>query len=524
MRVVTAAEMREIDRVAIRTYGIPGRVLMERAGMAVAEKAMELFPGKRFLVLCGGGNNGGDGLVAARGIHNHGVRVKAIILSKQDSLSPDCKAQYQLAQKTGVDIEFRKTLSKADLHGSVVIDAVFGTGLSKPVGGELGKIFRIINEADVAVVAVDIPSGISSDNGEVLGEALMAEHTITFGLPKLGHFLYPGAGYTGSLQVVDIGFPETITSSEEIKTELVSRDIAAALVPPRRRNSFKGDYGHVLIIAGSRGKTGAAMLTAEACLRTGSGLVTIGVPETLLDIFQSRVLEEMTLPLKDRGDGTLDAGAIDTILNFASKNADVIAIGPGIGITPDTGNIMKRIVLSSAVPVVIDADGLNAISDSREIFSKAKSPVIITPHPGEMARLLRQKSEGTKQKVNKVIRSSIQDIEQDRIETAVSFAKETGVYVVLKGVPTIVATPEGSAYINTTGNPGMATGGSGDVLTGIIASLAGQGLDPAAAAVLGVYLHGLAGDTAASVFGEHSLIASDIISALPEAFISLRHP
>jgi NAD(P)H-hydrate epimerase len=516
--------MREIDRVTIRTYGIPGLVLMERAGMAVAEKAMELFPGKRFMTLCGGGNNGGDGLVAARGIHNRGSRAKAILLSKQDSLSPDCKAQYQLAQKTGVDIEFRKTVSKSDLHGSVIIDAVLGTGLSKPVGGDLARIFRLINEADVPVIAVDIASGISSDNGEVLGEALMADHTITFGLPKRGHFLYPGADYTGSLQVVDIGFPEKLTSSEKIKAELVSRDIAATLVPPRRRNSFKGDYGHVLIIAGSRGKTGAAMLTAEACLRTGSGLVTIGVPETLLDIFQSRVLEEMTFPLADRGDGTLAAKAIDAILRFASQNADVIAIGPGIGVTPDTEEIVKKIVLSSAVPVVIDADGLNAIRDSREIFSKAKSPVIITPHPGEMVRLLRRKSEVTKQKANKVTRISIQDIEEDRIETAVTFAKETGVYVVLKGVPTIVAAPEGSAYINTTGNPGMATGGSGDALTGIIASLTGQGLDPAAAAVLGVYLHGLAGDSAAMALGEHSLIASDIISALPEAFLSLRRP
>jgi len=518
MKVVTAAEMREIDRATIRTYGIPGLVLMESAGMAVAAKAMELFPEKRFLILCGGGNNGGDGLVAARGIHNSGSRAKAIILSKQDSLSPDCKAQYQLAQKTGVDIEFRKTVSKSDLHGSVIIDAVLGTGLSKPVGGDLAKIFRLINEADVPVIAVDIASGISSDNGEVLGEAVMADHTVTFGLPKRGHFLYPGAGYTGSLQVADIGFPEKLTGSEKIKAELVSRDIAATLVPPRRRNSFKGDYGHVLVIAGSRGKTGAALMTAEASLRAGSGLVTLGVPETLLDIYQSRVMEEMTLPLADRGDGTLAAKAIDAILNFASQNADVIAIGPGIGVTPDTEEIVKKIVLSSAVPVVIDADGLNAVKDSTGIFSKAKSPVIITPHPGEMARLLRQKSV---EKTDKKTGISIQDIEKDRIETAISFAKKTGVYVVLKGVPTIVATPGGSAYINTTGNPGMATGGSGDVLTGIIASLAGQGLDSAAAAVLGVHLHGLAGDTAAAVLGEHSLIASDIISALPEAFLSL---
>jgi NAD(P)H-hydrate epimerase len=517
MKVVTAAEMREIDRAAIKTYGIPGLVLMERAGMAVAEKAMEIFPGKRFLVLCGGGNNGGDGLVAARGIYNHGLRVKALVFSKQESLSPDCKIQYHLAMKSGVDIEFRKSLTRADLHGSVIIDAVFGTGLSKPVAGELGKAFRLINETEVSVVAVDIASGISSDNGEVLGEAIMADHTVTFGLPKRGHLLYPGAEYSGSLYVEDIGFPAELTNSENIRVELIDRELSGSLLPARGRNSFKGDYGHVLVIAGSRGKTGAAFLTAESALRTGSGLVTIGVPETLMDIYQSRVMEEMTLPLADHGDGTLAAKAIDAILNFVSQHADIIAIGPGISVTPDTEDIVKQIVLSSAVPLVIDADGLNAIKDI-DIFSKAKAPIIITPHPGEMARLLNKNSKFKIQKNNRAAVISTHDIEKDRIGTALAFAKETGVCVVLKGAPTIVATPEGNVFINTTGNPGMATAGAGDVLTGIIASLVGQGLDPSSAASLGVYLHGLAGDTAAAMLGEHSLIASSIIAALPEAF------
>jgi ADP-dependent NAD(P)H-hydrate dehydratase / NAD(P)H-hydrate epimerase len=511
MKVVTAAEMKEIDRVTIHEHGTPGLVLMERAGTAVASHAMELFPGKKFLVLCGGGNNGGDGLVAARSLCNNGFRVKALMLSKQDSLSPDCKAQYELADKAGVDIAFSKELTRADLHESVLIDAVFGTGLSKSVSGDLADLFRVVNDSAIPVIAVDIASGISSDTGEVLGEAIRADHTVTFGLPKRGHLLYPGAEYAGSLYVEDIGFPEELVKSETLKTGLISKELAASLVPPRPCNSFKGDYGHVLVIAGSRGKTGAAFMTAQAALRTGSGLVTLGVPETLLDIYQSRVMEEMTLALRDKGNGTLHQAAIDAILNFISQNADVIAIGPGIGVTPATEKIVSQTVLSSAAPVVIDADGLNSLKDSRGILSKAKSPVVITPHPGEMARLLR--STGI----------SIADIEKDRIGTTLSFAEETGVYVVLKGVPTIVATPEGDAFINTTGNPGMATAGSGDVLTGIIASLLGQGLDAASASVLGVYLHGLAGDTAAAVLGEHSLIASDIISALPEAFQCLKN-
>jgi NAD(P)H-hydrate epimerase len=291
-------------------------------------------------------------------------------------------------------------------------------------------------------------------------------------------------------------------------------------MPSRSRDSYKGEYGHVLVIAGSKGKTGAALMTAKACMRSGSGLVTIGMPESLMDILQGRVTEEMTLPLPDKGDGTLDKKALKVILDFACRQADVIAIGPGIGVSPATEKIVTGLIQSAAIPLVIDADGLNSIKNSRDILSKAKSPVIITPHPGEMAGLLNrmQKAENVKQK--KEVR--IHDIERDRINTALSFSQETGVYVVLKGVPTIIASPEGDAYINTTGNPGMATAGSGDVLTGIIASLAGQGLNPVEASVCGVYLHGLAGDEAAEDKGERSLIASDIIHALPAAFRCLK--
>ncbi len=528
MKVVTSQEMREIDRITVEEYGIPSLVLMERAGLAVALKVSKLLTPnsklKRVLVLCGGGNNGGDGIAAARNLHNWGFKVNVLIFAKKDSLSPDCNAQYQIAKKNGIPIEFRKTVNERDIHGAVVIDAIFGTGISRHIKGSIADVIKFVNASRIThhalTVSVDIPSGISSDTGEILGKAVKADCTVTFGLPKRGHFLYPGAEYTGRLFVEDIGFPDNLLAEDNLRVGLMTKETVSGLIPPRPGYSHKGDYGHILIVAGSKGKTGAALMAAKACLRSGSGLVTLAVPESLIDIFQNRVTEEMTLPLPDNGNGTLSPKAADVILNFASERIDVIAIGPGIGVSNNTEKVMNELIQKSTVPMVIDADGINAIAPphpplvkggqrgvmSKEaigLFKKAKSPIILTPHAGEMARLLQRA------------------VEKDRINTAISFSKETRTYLVLKGVPTIVAEPDGNAFINTTGNPGMATAGSGDVLTGIIASLLGQGLNPIDSSVLGVYLHGLAGDIAAKARGEHSLIASDIIDSLPDAFLKL---
>jgi NAD(P)H-hydrate epimerase len=505
MKVVTSNEMQEIDRVTIEKYGIPGPVLMERAGYAVALRIRELYPLKKVVVLCGSGNNGGDGLVAARNLHNLGFSVNVFILAKKDALSSDCNLQYQIAKRIGIPLKFCKTLSKKDIHGSVVIDAIFGTGISRIVTGELAEIFSLLNNSETPVVSVDIPSGISSDTGEIIGKAVKADFTVTFGLPKRGHYLYPGAEYTGRLFIEDIGFPVGLLTSKKLKVDLIDKEFAAGLIPQRPKYSHKGDYGHVLVVAGSKGKTGAALMTAKACLRAGAGLVTLGVPESLMNVFQRRVTEEMTLPLPDDSMGMLSSKAIDNILGSVSRGVDVIAVGPGIGISSDTEKIVVELVKKSPLPMVIDADGINCLKGKKNILKAARSPIILTPHPGEMARLL-LKSE---------VRESI---ERDRINTAISFSKGTGAYIVLKGVPTIVSAPEGNAYVNTTGNPGMATAGSGDVLTGIIVSLMGQGLNPVDASTLGVYLHGLAGDIAAKKKGEHSLIASDIINSLPAAF------
>lgn len=509
MKAVTAQEMREIDRITVEEYGIPGIVLMERAGLAVASKVRELCHQRKAVVLCGGGNNGGDGLVVARDLYNCGYNLKVLMLAKKESLSADCRVQLQMAGKIGVPVEFPQVINDRELHGAVIVDAVLGTGLSRSVSGGLADIFAAVNRSGVPVISVDMPSGISSDTGEILGAAIKATYTVTFGLPKRGHLLYPGAAHAGRLFVEDIGFPTNLLTSDALKTGVIDRDVVSSLVRPRQRYSQKGDYGHVLVIAGSQGKTGAAFMAARSCLRSGSGLVTIGIPESLMDVFQGRVTDEMTLPLPDTGKGTLSGDAVDKILNFIDQKIDVIAIGPGIGVSADTVKIMAELVEHSPVPLVIDADGINAIEGNQAMLKSARSPLILTPHPGEMRRLIQDKG------------YSIADIEKDRINTALSFSRETGTCLVLKGVPTIVADSGGNAFINSTGNPGMATGGSGDVLTGIIASLLGQGLEPVLASMLGVYLHGLAGDMAARAKGEYSLIASDIIESLPDAFSSL---
>lgn len=513
MKVVNSEQMRKIDKLTIEGYGIPSLVLMERAGLAVASKIKELFPPQKVLVIAGRGNNGGDGLVIARILHTWGYRVKVLILAKQDELSQDCKKQYEIATNFGIEIEFSQTLSEKDLHSSIVVDAIFGTGLNKTVDETLLKVFSQINNSKRPVFAVDMPSGVSADSGEVLGGAIRATFTITFGLPKVGHFLYPGASYTGKLFIENIGFDIKLLQLKELKVNLIEKEKISNEMPLRERYSHKGDYGHVLIVAGSKGKTGAALLTAKSCVKSGSGLVTLGVPESLMCIIQSRITEEMTLPLKDTGRGTLSAEAIDEIFSFQGKRKiNTIAIGPGIDVSKDTEIIVSELIRNSTVPLVIDADGLNSLCANPAVLLEAKVPIILTPHPGEMARLC-----------SATYRQDFKtsDVERDRIGISTKFATEYNSFVVLKGVPTVVASPEGEIFINPTGNPGMATGGSGDVLTGIIASLCGQGLTPLNASICGVYLHGLAGDLGSIKKGEYCLVAQDIIDFLSDAFLSV---
>jgi NAD(P)H-hydrate epimerase len=501
MKVVTAKEMQEIDRRTIKDCGVHGPVLMERAGLAVADRIREMFQPGKAVVLAGAGNNGGDGIVVGRELHNSGWNVKVILLLKEDKLSRDCLAQYRTAKKLGVPIDFRTKIDEKDTHAAVVVDAIFGTGLGRDIKGSLANTIDLLNASGAPVVSVDIPSGVSSDTGKIMGTAVRARATVTFGAPKKGHFLYPGAEYAGEIFVEDIGFPGEFF--DDIKCTLLEQEIMAALVPPRPVYSHKGHYGHVLVVAGSSGKTGAAFMAAKACLMSGAGLVTLGVPETLMDVFQSRVTEEMCLPLPDYGDGTLSDKALKPIVDFLGRKADALAIGPGIGISEDIKALISELAVTVAVPSVMDADALNALEGKTAVFKKAKAPVVITPHPGEFSRLSGK---------------SRDDIEADRIEAARAFSGEAGVTLVLKGVPTVVAEPEGEVFINPTGNPSMAKAGSGDVLTGMVASFLAQGLGPVEGSTLGVYMHGLAGDIAAAELGLQSVLASDIIKAIPEAF------
>jgi NAD(P)H-hydrate epimerase len=534
MKVVTSEEMRLIDKKTIEGYGVTGVVLMERAGLSVASRLKEIFGRKKVFVVSGSGNNGGDGFVVARSLHKEGWDVKVFLTARPEDLKGDALLQYYVAIKFGVNVFPIKELLTH--HSSLItkhlifVDAILGTGLSKNVTGMLSEVIRFLNNSNIPIISVDIASGISSDNGQIMGEAIRADYTVTFGLPKRGHLLYPGAQYSGELFIEDIGFPEELLRSDRLNVELLIKNEVFPLLPERQRYSYKGDYGHVLIVAGSKGKTGAAFMAAKSCLRSGAGLVTIGVPESLADIFQSRVTEEMTLILPDKGNGTLSGKASQVILNFLNEKADVIAIGPGIGVSADTKKLVKTLLKNCVSPLVIDADGINSLQGERDVFIKSKAPIILTPHPGEMARLLNPLTPPfTKGRDRLATRGRggitvrISDIEKDRINVALSFAKKTGTYTVLKGVPTIIAAPDGRAYINSTGNPGMASAGTGDVLTGMIAGFLSQGIKPLHASILGVFMHGLAGNIAASEKGEHSLIATDIIDKIPIAFHSLSH-
>lgn len=529
MKVATADEMRTIDNETINNYGIPGSVLMERAGLAVVSKVKELFGRAKVIIISGRGNNGGDGFVVARNLHNDGWDVRVFLAALPEDLRGDALLQYKTAVQFGVEIKPIQDLlihhSSIITRHSIIVDALLGTGLSKDVTGELLNAIDRINTSGRPVLSVDIPSGISSDNGQIMGKAVRARYTVTFGLPKRGHLLYPGAEYSGDLFIEDIGFPKRLINAEQLNVELLEDRNIAPFIPKRKRYSHKGIYGHVLIVAGSRGKTGAALMAAKACLKTGAGLVTLGVPESLADVFQSRVTEEMTLVLPDKGDGTLSEKASYKILDFLNGTAHLLAIGPGIGVSAETTRIMKNLIKNSSSPIIIDADGINSIGGERRIFKTTNVPIILTPHPGEMTRLLQDskrqkiiKKNSSIQKPDTEIRRSI---ERDRINTVLSFSRDTKTYLVLKGAPTIIATPDSKAFINATGNPGMAKGGTGDVLTGMIAGFLSQTMNPINACILGVFIHGLAGDIAVSEKGLHPLMATDIIDKIPDAFSAL---
>ncbi|MBN1907708.1 MAG: NAD(P)H-hydrate dehydratase [Deltaproteobacteria bacterium] len=514
MRLVTASEMREMDRLTINDAGIPGVVLMENAAKGATEIFMVHFnpsEASSILIICGKGNNGGDGYVMARYLHNRGMKVSVIITGERSAISGDALINFSVIEKLGIEISeipddtafeiFTHSLSGC----SYIIDGIFGTGLNSPVKGIYKKIIDAVNNSNKHVMSIDIPSGLNSDTGEIMGAAVKADLTATFGFAKPGHYIYPGRALTGRLVTVDIGIPEMIASRLETTHRLIKPDDFKGDLSTHNPEAHKGTKGHLLIIAGSTGKTGAAALTAMGALRAGAGLVTVGIPASLNSIMECKLTEAMTAPLPETKAGTLSYSGLDDILRLASGKS-AIAIGPGLSTDPETVRLVCEIIKRCSLPMVIDADALNAISLNPEMLDLLDQRKILTPHPGEMGRL---------------IGLTAKDIQQNRLNISREFAKKRQCCLVLKGAGTIVAEPDGTLHINPTGNPCLATGGTGDVLAGIISGLLARGLKEVKAATAGVYIHGLAADLYAEKNGESGMIASDLLDKIPGVMNSL---
>ena len=515
--LVTGQQMRELDRLTIERYGTPGRVLMERAGAGATAHLLRAFPQllsdtrkASVLVLAGKGNNGGDGFVMARLLRQRGLACEVVLAAKRADVSGDARRALSAFVRgrgriTEVTRPDQLALVEDKLRScGLVVDALLGTGLNAPVRGLVAGLIALVNGSDRPVVAVDIPSGLDADRGQPLGDAVQARLTVTFGYPKLGLSQYPGLNYVGRLVVVDIGIAPEALATVRPTVGLLSPETLGRFVQPRQPDSHKGSFGHLLVVAGARGKSGAALLAASAGLRTGTGLVTLAGPESLVPVFSVAVLEAMTLGLPERADGSLRMAA--GALRAALQARTAVAFGPGIGVSADTLKLTRWLLKHTELPLLIDADGLNCVASQPDLLRDASQPVVLTPHPGEMARLTNTGST---------------EVQASRLELARSFATSFRCYVVLKGARTVIAAPDGWAWINPTGNSGMASGGMGDVLAGIIGGLLAQGYQPAEACQLGVFIHGSAGDLAAREIGPVGILARDVIDRLPRALRSL---
>jgi len=507
MKLVTAAEMRELDRRAIEEVGIPSLVLMENAGRTTYQILRREFPGLAgpVAVVAGRGNNGGDGSVVARYLAQDGVPVSIFLVAARDQVKGDALVNLQIAARLGikiVEVQAEQDLNPLAHHlarSALIVDALLGTGLNSEVRGLHRMVIDGINRLRPPVLAVDIPSGLGADCGRPLGAAVQAQVTVTYGWPKIGQILAPGRDYAGRLWQVDISIP--LALAKDIPGELATAEEMRSLLPPRPRDGHKGAFGHLVVLAGSEGKTGAATLAAAGALRAGAGLVTLGLPAGLNDILEAKLTEAMTLPLPEApGFRALGFKALEPLLDFLQQKT-ALALGPGLGTHPETRVVVRHLARHLPLPVVIDADGVNALAGEPELLKDAAGPRILTPHPGEMARFLG---------------ITTREVQEDRLAIARQAAVRSKAVVVLKGAQTLVADPQGRVSINATGNPALASGGTGDVLTGLIGGFLAQKLNPWDAARLGVYLHGLAADYFAGQYGPRGLIAGDLPAVLPE--------
>ena len=514
-KVLTAKEMQKIDAIASSHYAIDGLKLMENAGKSIVNQIKRRFDdllNKKIFIFCGKGNNGGDGFVAACLFFGMGVSVTVILLEKRINLKGNASINAELAFNLGVTIieieGMHSDLSQYNLCScDIIIDALLGTGLTRPVEGIYKQVVEQINQSQKFIASVDIPSGLDSDTGLLKGVFIRADLTIALTLPKRSHLLFPSAALIGELQIVDIGITSDVIVSQNIKLQVTEEADLISWFQKRPADSHKGSYGHVLVIAGSRGKGGSAGLTALAALRMGCGLVTLALPESCQKKLEFHPLEVMTVSAPETALGTFSLSSKEVLLSHAKGKA-AVAIGPGISTEPETVQLINELLPLIDCPLIIDADGINAIAQNQNLISKLSAETILTPHPKEMSRI-------SGIKISKILKN--------RVDITRQFALDHSVNIILKGASSIVCQPDGITTINPTGNPGMATAGTGDILTGVIASLIAQGFSSPKAAIAGTYLHGLTGDIYASQESQTSLIAGDLLRTLPKTIKRILH-
>jgi NAD(P)H-hydrate epimerase len=514
MKVLTSKQMQGVDKKAIEKLGIIGPILMENAGIQITNEILKKFPriqDERVVIVAGKGNNGGDGFVVARHLYNRGCSPIVLLLASIKELKGDAALNAGIARRIGTNIKEitssrRWGANKRDLtKATVVVDAIFGTGLTSPARGLHAAVIQDINKCKAFKVAVDIPSGLSSDTFAIIGPCVKADLTVSLAAAKVAHVFPPAEDFVGDLRIGDISVPPHLFDDEKFKLEMVEKGRIRPYFERRKKATHKGTYGHLLMLSGSVGKTGAAVMAGKAALKMGAGLVTAAVPKSCLPIVARSMMELMTEPLPETDKGTLSAEALPEILRLLEEK-DALMLGPGISTHASTKELVLSLLPELKVPVVLDADALNILASKPSALKSLSKPAVVTPHPGEFARMLKL---------------STKEVLDRRLELVPRFAKEFGVYVVLKGYRTLTSTPEGKTFINPTGNPGMATAGSGDVLSGMIASMIIQEKNLLDAILAAVYVHGASGDIGAARLGEKSLTAGNMITYLPAAIKSL---
>ena len=503
MKISRVSEIRDLDKGAVSKYGIDEILLMENAGMStyfVIANEMGGVGGKKFLVLCGAGNNGGDGCVVARKLHSNGGHVRIILLSDPAKFTGVARKNLEIAEKLSIDIMANVSISEIAHHiadSDAIVDAILGTGLTREVGGMYADVVRLINAGNKAVFCVDIPSGIAGDTGKVMGVAVKATCTVTYGLPKIGTMLYPGYEYCGKLFVSHISFPPCHYESDDIKCAV--NDPPA--LPRREVSGHKGDFGKALFIAGAAGYYGAPYLSSLAFLRAGGGYSWLAAPKSVVPFIAVRGNEIVFLPQEETAAGSIAYGNIGTLIEQADQS-DFVVIGPGVSLAEDTQKLVRELVSRIDTPLLLDGDGITAICKNLEVIKKRKAPTILTPHLGEMSR---------------ITGISAKEIDERKVDVLRESTDALQSIIVMKGAHSLIGMPDGRVYVNLSGNSGMATAGSGDVLTGTIAAMCGLGLNVEDAVKKGVFIHGYAGDLAASVLGQDGMTAQDILEHLPRA-------